>query len=387
MGTGSGSATGTDEAEVTLERGMLTGVAALRWVTFAWAAVVFGADAAQGRVGRPLAGAILLGACLAVTMTATVLVRLQPRALLAPAFLAIESTVALAVAFADGWVYAADHGQSIGSAWPLAVVLTIGIRGGPVPGAVAGATVGVASWVGAVFADAGALVERGVLGPLGSVVLYGLGGGIAGAVADRLRRAERDLALAHARDEVARTLHDGVLQTLAIVQRRVDDPDLAALAREQEQDLRTFLFGATPERRRLTERLRPGRADLEAELREVARTAERRHALRVEVVAAADLDPLDEACAGAVAGAVAEALTNASKHGRAGRATVFLDLTDDGEVFCTVKDDGQGFDPGTTGEGVGLTRSIRGRVAEVGGRTEIDGRPGRGAEVRLWVPG
>jgi signal transduction histidine kinase len=49
-----------------------------------------------------------------------------------------------------------------------------------------------------------------------------------------------------------------------------------------------------------------------------------------------------------------------------------------------VKDDGTGFDEGVA-EGVGLTRSIRGRVVEVGGRVEVDGNPGRGAEVRLWV--
>jgi signal transduction histidine kinase len=35
---------------------------------------------------------------------------------------------------------------------------------------------------------------------------------------------------------------------------------------------------------------------------------------------------------------------------------------------------------------VGLSRSIRGRLAEVGGRVEVDARPGRGTEVRLWAP-
>jgi signal transduction histidine kinase len=35
---------------------------------------------------------------------------------------------------------------------------------------------------------------------------------------------------------------------------------------------------------------------------------------------------------------------------------------------------------------MGLARSVRGRVAEVGGRVEIDSVPGWGTEVRLWVP-
>ena len=36
--------------------------------------------------------------------------------------------------------------------------------------------------------------------------------------------------------------------------------------------------------------------------------------------------------------------------------------------------------------GEGLTRSIRGRMAEVGGRAEITSRPGSGTEVTLWLP-
>ena len=51
-----------------------------------------------------------------------------------------------------------------------------------------------------------------------------------------------------------------------------------------------------------------------------------------------------------------------------------------------MKDDGQGFDPGSTVEGIGLSRSIRGRVSEVGGRVEVVSAPGHGTEVLLWLP-
>jgi signal transduction histidine kinase len=88
----------------------------------------------------------------------------------------------------------------------------------------------------------------------------------------------------------------------------------------------------------------------------------------------------------AVAGAVGEALTNAAKHGDAGHATIYAEAGDDGGLFCSVKDDGHGFDPATTPEGVGLSRSIRGRLADVGGTASVDSRPGRGAEVVLRVP-
>ena len=36
---------------------------------------------------------------------------------------------------------------------------------------------------------------------------------------------------------------------------------------------------------------------------------------------------------------------------------------DDGSVVCSIKDDGAGFDPGAVAEGVGLSRSVRGRIA------------------------
>jgi signal transduction histidine kinase len=55
-------------------------------------------------------------------------------------------------------------------------------------------------------------------------------------------------------------------------------------------------------------------------------------------------------------------------------------------VFCSIKDDGTGFDPARTEEGVGLSRSIRGRISEAGGRVDVLSRPGDGAEVCLWLP-
>jgi signal transduction histidine kinase len=110
------------------------------------------------------------------------------------------------------------------------------------------------------------------------------------------------------------------------------------------------------------------------------------HALRVDVVVADDVPRLGSDARAAVVGAVTEALANAGRHGRAGRATVYAEPADEGGVACSVKDDGTGFDPSAVIEGMGLARSIRGRVAEVGGRVEVDSAPGRGTEVRLWVP-
>jgi signal transduction histidine kinase len=177
---------------------------------------------------------------------------------------------------------------------------------------------------------------------------------------------------------VARTLHDGVLQTLAVVERRAADPALARLAREQERELREYLFGVTARGAAAT--------GLGPALRTAAARFEDNFGGRADVIVADDLGTVGDDLCTALAGAVGEALTNAGKHGHAARVTVYVEPDDGGGLFCSVKDDGSGFDPSSVREGVGLTRSIRGRVDEVGGRVEITSRPGAGTEVRLWLP-
>ncbi len=92
------------------------------------------------------------------------------------------------------------------------------------------------------------------------------------------------------------------------------------------------------------------------------------------------------AAVAALTGAAGEALVNAGKHGRASKVQVYVEPEEGGGVFCSVKDDGVGFDPASTVEGVGLSRSIRGRVTDAGGRVEIVSAPGDGTEVLLWLP-
>jgi signal transduction histidine kinase len=79
-------------------------------------------------------------------------------------------------------------------------------------------------------------------------------------------------------------------------------------------------------------------------------------------------------------------LTNAAKHSGASRVFVYAEPSDDdGTVFCSVRDDGCGFEfePALVGEG--LRRSIHGRIDDAGGRVEVESKRGRGTEVRLWV--
>jgi signal transduction histidine kinase len=258
-------------------------------------------------------------------------------------------------------------------------VLSAGVVAGPWAGAAGGLVISLARAL-APIANGLPASDFGShwLSLASTTLLYVLGGSVAGYAAALLRRAENAVSVARAREEVARTLHDGVLQTLAIIERRANDPELARLAREQERDLRGFLFGTLDDRN--------GLADLGPALLDAAARFERVFPARVDVVLAPDLPRLDTKRVDALAGAVGEALVNAGKHGAATRVTVYAEPGEPGGVVCSVRDDGRGFDAGTTAEGVGLRSSIRGRVESLGGSADVDSRPGDGTEVRLWVP-
>lgn len=383
---------GKPREEIELERGLIIGIAAFRWLAWAWMAIVIALDIRNAPgVSHPEVAVALTVAALVWTGAASVLVRTGASMLLDRWAIAIELAIAGALLFGDWWVYGSDniHSQSLGSAWPLAVILTVGVAYNGRAGAATGLGLGLLHLAGQAVFDQNMFdldsTVRGDdrVGAIGSVVFYVIAGAMAGFVTVKLRESERGLANARAREDVSRTLHDGVLQTLAIVQRRATDDDLVALAREQEQELREFLFGTAPDPKRL---FRPATTDLAAALRGTAADIERRHRLRSQVVFTQDLSPVSDEVAAALAGAVGEALTNAAKHGQAQSATIFVEPGEAGGVFCSVKDDGSGFDPATVVEGIGTSRSIRGRITDAGGTVEIDGRPGRGTEVRMWMP-
>lgn len=164
------------------------------------------------------------------------------RLLTAPVVVA-DVAVACALEVGDGLAYnGIAHPQSLSSAWPLAAVMTAGIAFRAPGGVVAGAAIGLARGVGELLGPT-AWTDLDTVSVVSSIVLYALAGLVAGFVTARLREAEHRISLARACEEVARTLHDGVLQTLAVVQRRTEDPDIVRLAHEQERELREFLFG------------------------------------------------------------------------------------------------------------------------------------------------
>ena len=368
-----------DDREDALVRSLLTGITVFRWLAWAWMAVLLVVNRSELRQpqARTWLALALVGAALLVTVVDTVLLSAAPARLLTLPVIVVEVAVAIGLEVGDQLAYnGVPHPQSLSSAWPLAGVMTAGIAFRARGGVLAGVAIGVGRGVGRMLGP-GPWTKSVTIGVVSSIVLYALAGVVAGFVTARLRAAERRISLAQAREEVARTLHDGVLQTLAVVQSRTGDADLVRLAHDQERELREFLFG--------TPGAVGGGGDLGTRLREAAARFEDRYRGTARVVLAPDTPVVAPAVVDALAGAVGEALANAGKHGGAGTVTVYAEPLD-GELFCSVKDDGTGFDPGATAEGAGLSRSVRGRIVEVGGRVEVDGRPGRGTELRCWVP-
>ena len=184
---------------------------------------------------------------------------------------------------------------------------------------------------------------------------------------ERIRQEERAEMAAH--------LHDSVLQTLALIQRTEDPNEMVALARGQERELRTWLYGKTP----------AGGADsLSGALDQVAGEIERTHRRRVEVVLVGDCE-LDDGVR-ALVHACREAMVNAARHSGARGVSVYLEVEDD-QVTAFVRDQGVGFSrSGVPADRRGIAESIEGRMERNGGVALVESEPGRGTEVRLRIP-
>ncbi|MDQ3106618.1 MAG: ATP-binding protein [Actinomycetota bacterium] len=358
-----------------IERTVLQGLAAFRWVAWLWMALVLGI--APGRLVRPEVAYLLVAAAFAFTAAATWLVARRPQWLVHPGVVAMELAIGASLLVFDGVVRTPgtvfSTGQSLGSVWPLTGIISAGVVFGPLVGTASGIALGAGRYLSTVLNKVQHYGDGRGLSLTNTTVFYAMAGGVFGYVVVLLSRAREEVAAVRAREEVARTLHDGVLQTLALVERRATDPALSRLAREQERDLRAYLFG---------DRQAPP-TDLGAALRAAAGRFEETYGGRATVLVPDDLPPRPSDAVHALAGAVGEALTNAGKHGPAERVVVYVEETEDGRVFCSVKDDGPGFDAATTAQGIGITRSIRGRVEGLGGSVEIAAEPGGGTEVRM----
>ena len=213
-----------------------------------------------------------------------------------------------------------------------------------------------------------ALVVAVVLGVIFGPWIVRLARSLTEERAERIRSQERAEISAH--------LHDSVLQTLALVQQRSDDPRaVEALARRQERELRAWLGRRTAP---------GGTTTLGPALEAAAGEVERDHGVRVEVVSVGEL-PLDERSQALVA-AAREAMVNAAKFAGGSVVDVFAEAGDE-RVDVFVRDRGPGYAVDAIApDRRGVRESIIGRMERHGGRAVIHSTPGEGTEVELSLP-
>ena len=180
---------------------------------------------------------------------------------------------------------------------------------------------------------------------------------------------------------MAARVHDSVLQTLALIQRRADEPQqVIQLARAQERELRVLAVrrpGARLDGRRGHDAGRRGAADPAG-----GRGPARDRRSRPSRSATASWTTT---CAALLA-AAREATVNAAKWSGADVVSLFAEV-EPAEVSLFVRDRGRGFDPAAVpGDRKGLAESVHARMARRGGSATVRSAPGEGTEVSLTMP-
>ena len=403
-GTPRAALAGASEAE--RGRAILSlGILAFRWVSLAWMAVL---ALTAGELRRqPLAAAAIL---LLIAWTAW-LTLARPGGQPAPSWPLLAADLALAAGLnvLAGLVMperTVGERPFFAAGYPVAAAVSWGAAGGVRAGVAAGLVLGASLAAGQLAngIDLAAEDAATLLDLAGGALNFALAGGAVGLVARLLERSavqlrqateetirarERAARLAE-RESLARRIHDSVLQALTLVHKRGRElaaggpvpPDqvagLAEMAAVQERALRAMVLrdpGDGP----------TGAASLRAGLEAMAGATGH---LEVTVGATGPIwlpaHHVEE-----LAAAARQALDNVVEHAGASRAALFAE-EDGGMVVVTVRDDGRGFqydEAAFAAAGkIGLAKSIKGRVEQLGGRVRVTSRPGAGTEIELRVP-
>ena len=396
------SGRGSSEAE--RGRAVLSlGILAFRWVSLGWMVVL---ALTAGELRRPvLAVATIAGVAV---WTGWLTVARPPPTW---AVLAADLVLGVGLNLVAGLVMPAGtvgERPYFAAGYPVAAAVTWGSARGVGGGIAAGLALGASLVAGQVAngIDLAGSEPAALLDLAGGTLNFVLAGGAVGLVArllersaEQLRQAteetirarERAARLAE-RESLARQIHDSVLQALALVHKRGRElaaagpvpadqvAGLAEMAAGQERALRSLIL------REPEDELTPaGAASLRSALESLA-TAERSLPVTVGATGALWLPArhVEE-----LAAAVRQALDNVVEHAGATRVAVFAE-EDAGAVVVTVRDDGRGFrydERQLLAEGkIGLAKSIKGRVEQLGGTMAVTSRPGAGSEVELRVP-
>jgi signal transduction histidine kinase len=186
---------------------------------------------------------------------------------------------------------------------------------------------------------------------------------------ERVRAEERASMVAH--------LHDSVLQTLTLIERTAgNEADVVRLARNQERELRQWLF--SPE----TSTNAP--TSFVGLLGAIEHDIENDYGVRVELVTVGDCVPDDRVTT--LVAAAREGAINAAKWSEAASISIFTEV-EPTTISIFVRDRGVGFDPDAIpADRQGVALSIRQRMSQLGGEAFINTEIGSGTEVQLVLP-
>ncbi|MCP3993209.1 MAG: PspC domain-containing protein [Actinomycetia bacterium] len=247
----------------------------------------------------------------------------------------------------------------------------------------AGVVVGVGGMIGFIVMSADLidavlilLVAIAVIGGIGLVATPSLA-----RIGQDLDHERQERVRADERARVAAHLHDSVLQTLALIQRHAQDPvRTAQLARQQERELRTWLY------HKPSSQSEAGMSRLGTVLDEMGAEVDAAHGVPVKIITVGDNHDLPTASIEPLVAATREAAVNAAKHAETKRVDVFAERLD-GRIEIFVRDTGNGFDPDdTAADRKGIAESIVGRMSRAGGTATVHSQPGHGTEVELVMP-
>lgn len=295
--------------------------------------------------------------------------------------LVADLAIAVTLVLATSWVKAPDFTATIPGSWIVAALVAWAIHVRVWGGFGAGLVLALAD-----------LALRQQLGAsdYGNAFLLVLSGTIVGYLCGSLQQmaaerdaAERETAAAAERARLARIVHDGVLQVLALVQRRGHElggaaEELGELAGEQERELRRLI------RAQSTVVVGVDMVDLSSALARLESFP--------DVVVSTPGAPVEmpENRAHEIVAAVGECLDNVKAHGGDHASAWVLLQADADRVEVSVRDDGPGIPVGrveaAAADGrLGISESIRGRIAALGGTTDLL-TGASGTEWELVVP-
>jgi signal transduction histidine kinase len=186
---------------------------------------------------------------------------------------------------------------------------------------------------------------------------------------ERVRIEERARMVSH--------LHDSVLQTLTLIERAAaNETDVVRLARNQERELRQWLFSP--------ETVAHAPTSFVGLVGAIEHDMENDYGVRVELVTVGDCVPDDRVVTLVAAGR--EAAINAAKWSEASSLSIFTEV-EPTTISIFVRDRGVGFDiDAIPADRQGVALSIRQRMSQLGGEAFINTEVGSGTEVQLVMP-